>query len=272
MHTHKTQDKSPDEARFAAKSEGAPGREPAYGLAPPAFQVQASSSPAVVQRREATYIERRAWLSFFDHYIPRMFLNNYMDDTGATITLTSQQMEDCNPIVDVRRSQGIQQAIARLQAAGGGSQTFTDQRGWGGARTNGSLGNFTIFYTGTLTVDASGDWAFNGTMRFYDFWDFDPKPFGNSGRSTAGELKTRVAAYGLPGRPFEIQSVTVPVAQSSAMSRANWGSGTAPVSVGDHAVRSGADIGTGADIGVGAGPLGDIAGAEFGGNAAEDLN
>ena len=60
--------------------------------------------------------------------------------------------------------------------------------------TNGTLGNFTITYKGMLTVMADGTWTFIGVMTFYDVWDFDPKPFGSSGRSTAGELKTRVAA------------------------------------------------------------------------------
>ena len=271
MYTRQPDPKS-QQTQFAAQAAHS-GAGEGHALVPPAFRL-AATPPAegVVQRREATFVERRAWLSFFDHYIPRMFLNNYMDDTGATITLTQQQMEDCNPIVDVRRSPGIQRAIGRLQAAGGGSQTFTDERGWGGALTNGSLGNFTIFYTGTLTVTASGEWTFNGTLRFYDFWDFDPKPFGTSGRSTAGELKTRAAAYGLPGRPFDIESATVAVAQSDTMSRANWGSGTAPVHVGDQAGRSGVDIGAGAEVGTAGGPVGDLAGSDLGANASEDLN
>jgi len=41
-----------------------------------------------VYLRRATWVERRGWLAFFDHYLPRKFLNNYMDDTGTAITLT----------------------------------------------------------------------------------------------------------------------------------------------------------------------------------------
>lgn len=226
----------------------------------------------IIQRREATWVERRAWLSFFDHYIPRMFLNNYMDDTGDTITLTQQQMEDCNPIVSITRSEQIRDDIARMRAEGGGLTHYSDQRGWGGARTNGSLGNFTIYYSGVLQVDPSGEWAFNGTLRFHDYWDFDPKAFGESGRSIPGELKTRVAAYGLPGSPFSIESETVDVSQTSSMTRARWGSGAEPVNVPDNAGRSGSDIAVGADVGVSAGPVGDVVGADVGANASEDLN
>ena len=51
-----------------------------------------------VYLRSATWIERRTWLAFFNHYLPRKFLNNYMDDTGKAITLTRQEMIDCNPV------------------------------------------------------------------------------------------------------------------------------------------------------------------------------
>ncbi len=227
-------------------------------------QENVSLKPEIVQLREATWLERRAWLSFFDHYIPRMFLNNYMDDTGAPITLTEQQMRDCNPIVSVMRSTAIRAEIKRLASVGGGSSSIS-ATGWGGAMTNGSLGNFTIHYNGTVTVNSDGTWSFSGTMTFTDIWDFDPKPFGSSGRSTAGELKTRVAAGFLPGRSFNIDSVTVPISQTDAQQQANWGAGFSPVSVGDHAGRTGADIVVGDVAG---GPVG----GELGAQSSEDLN
>ena len=225
-----------------------------------------------IQLREATWLERRAWLSFFDHYIPRMFLNNYMDDTGTTITLTEQQMRDCNPVVDVTRSPAIQAEIQRLAGLGGGSSTISTT-GWGGAMTNGSLGNFTIHYNGTIRVAADGSWSFSGTMRFTDIWDFDPKPFGSSGRSTAGELKTRVAAGFLPGRAFNIDSETVSISQTNSQRLAAWGTGFVPVSVGDNAGRTAADIDVGAGAGVGAaGAAGLDVGGELGAQSSEDLN
>ena len=220
-----------------------------------------------VQLREATWLERRAWLSFFSHYIPRKFLNNYMDDTGTKITLTQQEMKDCNPIVSLTRSANIRSEIARLQQQGGGTANI-NTTGWGGARTNGSLGNFTIHYKGTLTVKQDGTWAFQGTMYFTDYWDFDPKAFGTSGRSTAGELKTRVAAYLLPGAPFHIDSDTVKVSQTSSQSSASWGNNFVPVSVGDNAGRTALDIEIGA---AGGGVGGELAGGAKGGHLGADL-
>src|SRR5438094_6674798 len=37
--------------------------------------------PEMIYLRVATWLERRAWLAFFDEPVPRKLLNNYMDDT-----------------------------------------------------------------------------------------------------------------------------------------------------------------------------------------------
>ena len=256
----------------------------------PATRIASHEKPASVavlgggeriSRREANFLERRAWLSFFDHYLPRKFLNNYMDDTGDEITLTQQEMIDCNPIVNLTRmrSRALQNAVASLRSTGGGTQPLSGA-GYGGARTNGTLGNFTINYSGDLTVSAGGDWSFLGTMNFYDYWDFDPKPFSSgSGRPAFAEIRVRAAAYGLPGRPFHIRSVETTVSQTSGQTRAGWAGG-APVTVGGPLVRSAADVGAGGDVGGGAdiiaGPDvsagGDVAGGDVGANVSEDFN
>jgi hypothetical protein len=230
--------------------------------------------------RSATWLERRAWLSFFDHYLPRKFLNNYMDDSGAPITLGAQEMIDINPIVNIRRSEDFATELAALQAqvkASNASEKpapavkYLEVKGPGQAMTNGTLGNFTITYKGILTVHPDGNWTFIGTMEFYDVWDFDPKPFGTSGRSTAGEVKTRVAANFLPGRSFEIFSVPAFLVQSGADRRAVWAGG-APQFVNDRAGRAGADIEVGTGGGEVGGPVGETGGGEVGAQSAEDLN
>lgn len=220
-----------------------------------------------VQLREATWLERRAWLAFFDHYLPRKFLNNYMDDTGHSITLTQQEMQDCNPIVNLRRSPAFMAEIARLQAAGGGASTLSIT-GWGGALTNGTLGNFTIHYDGMLTVAADGTWTFSGTMWFEDYWDFNP---GGPNRPLGAEIKVRVADTFLPGRPFPIDSVRVPVSQTNVEFQASW-SAAAPRHVPDRLGRTGTDIEVGAGVGASGGPDLEAGGAEVGAQSAEDLN
>lgn len=216
----------------------------------------------VVARREATWLERRAWLSFYDHYLPRKFLNNYMDDTGRRITLSRKEMEDCNPIVDLRRSQAFQTALSSLQSGNGGVRVLSIT-GWGGAMTNGTLGNFTIHYDGTLAVQPTGGWTFIGTMWFEDYWDFNT---GGPNRPWQAELKVRVANLALPGKPFPIDSVRVAVQQTDSDSRAQWGA-QAPTNVQENLLGTGADI----EVGAGAGGVGEVGGGEVGAQSAEDL-
>jgi hypothetical protein len=203
-----------------------------------------------------------------------------MDDTGAPITLTLQEMMDVNPIVNIRRSPGFGTELAALQAqvqtsnAAGTpapAMKYIEVSGPGQALTNGTLGNFTIHYKGVLSVNSDGTWTFVGLMEFYDVWDFDPKPFGTSGRSTAGEVKTRVASAFLPGKPFEIFSVLAPSVQSGSDKRAVWPGGT-PQHVGDQAGRAGADVDVGGAVGAAGGPETEVGGGEVGAQSAEDLN
>jgi hypothetical protein len=238
------------------------------------------SSGEVVQLRRATWFERRAWLSFFSHYLPRKLLSKYMSDMGGQITLTQQEMIDCNPIVDLRRSRAFLQEVVRLRSVGGGTNTIAVS-GWGGARTNGTLGNFTINYIGQLSVSSTGDWSFTGTMNFYDYWNFDPKSFGSgSGRPISAEIKVRVAAAFIPGHPFHVYSVRVPVSQTSAQPSAAWAGGS-PTHVPEASRRAGADIEVEAEAGAGAGgveagaggvEVGTGVGGEAGAQSAEDLN
>lgn len=246
------------------------GKRAADGKVSKYSAVGNGNNDSTVQMREATWMEKRAWLSFFSHYLPRKFLNNYMDDKAAPIKLTEQEMKDCNPVVSVMRSPQIRSKIQELANKGGGSASI-NTTGWGGALTNGTLGNFRIHYQGVVNVKADGSWAFQGTMKFTDFWDFDPKKFGTSGRSTAGELKTRFAATFLPGSPFDIDSETVPVSQTNLQQVASWGANFTPVHVGDNAQRTALDIDVGATVGAPS-LVGMDIGAEFGAQSSEDLN
>ncbi len=89
---------------------------------------------------------------------------------------------------------------------------------------------------------------------------------------TAGATLVRVAAAGLPGRPFHVSSVEVPVSQTSADTRATWAGG-APTAVTGPMARTATDLavgGVGGDV-VGGGAVGDV-GGEIGAQSSEDLN
>lgn len=226
-----------------------------------------------VQRREATWLERRAWLGFYDHYLPKKFLNNYMDDTGNPITLTKKEMEDCNPVnVNIRQSAVFRQTLSSLLASGGGTVPISCTA-LAGAMTNGTLGNFTVRYVGMLTVDAtSGDWSFIGMIQFIDYWDFN---VGGGNRPVLAEAKVRIANALLPGSPFHIDSVPVPATQTQADGQCNWTTAVS-VPVPEHLFRGGSDIATGAEAG---GVGGDTihpdvggAGVDVGGEAGAQSN
>ena len=162
--------------------------------------------------------------------------------------------------------------MAKLTAKGGGTSTIAIS-GWGGALTNGTLGNFTIHWNGTLSATAAGGWTFSGTIDFYDYWDFDPKPFGGgSGRPLPAEIKVRVASAALPGKPFDIFSIKVPATQTSTDDRATWAVSGPPKHVGDKAGRTGADVEVGAAGGAAGGPETEAAGGAAGAQSSEDLN
>jgi hypothetical protein len=162
--------------------------------------------------------------------------------------------------VEHRRSTAFMAQVARLQAAGGGNEAV-HCNGWGGALTNGTLGNFTIHWNGNVEVRRDGTWTFTGNVDFYDFWDFDPKGSG-SGRPWPAEVKVRAANAFLPGKPFDIYSVKVPASQTSDKPAATWPSSVTPV--GDQAGRTGADIAAG-DV------AGGPAGGEIGAQGAADV-
>ena len=242
----------------------------------------------VIARLPAPWPVRRAWLSFFDHYLPRKFLNHYMDDTtdlkdkgpqgqtiGTPIILTQQEMIDCNPRINIRRDKKtFRKALVALRNKSTASSQAIKGKVAGGAMTNGTLGNFTVKYEGVLEVEVDKSWRFTGKMSFYDFWDFDPKPFySKSRRPTFAEIRVRAAAYGLPGKPFKIHSVDVPFTQLSGHKTITWVGGTPQHIVGPM-MRTAMDVGSGFDVGtVGSADVvvGDV-GGDAGAQSSEDVN
>jgi len=95
----------------------------------------------------------------------------------------------------------------------------------GHAIAGGTLGEFTIYFRGELTVAADGSWTLTGDASFYDVWDFDPResvvtseedgdvtrrttPPG--GRTLSGEEGVRAAHDYMPGMPFRVYTEEIP--------------------------------------------------------------
>lgn len=177
-------------------------------------------------------IARRAFKAGYTHYLPKKLIDHYAD-FGGPLKLSAKEMEDCAVEANLMSSTDFITQVGDLSSKGGGTKHIT-VKGHAVAATHGTLGNFTITYDGDLTVTplAGGkiSWSFDGQMHFYDFWDFDPKPFGKGGRSTYGEILTRIGDWFLPGKGFDINSEDVPFKQTNADPEGSWsGKGVAGV-------------------------------------------
>ena len=165
-----------------------------------------------------------------DAGLPRSLIRHYQAGSGGTYTLTRAEMIEIDaatslfarfPTIRAERNRLIAEASADTSERTEWEAPITGARGLAGARKNQTLGNFTMEVNGTLKVH-KGQYGvlaeFEGTAKYIDYWDFDPKPYdtfvtGESNRSTAGELKTWVGAT-MEGAPFSIESgATVDITQ-----------------------------------------------------------
>jgi hypothetical protein len=161
--------------------------------------------------------------------LPRRLIEHYAHAEGAPLFLTEEDMRDCAPSINLRatrhRESGqpiherLHAVIVELLGAGQGERHVTFE-GPATAGTHGTLGHFTVIYSGTVRVHDHMVWQFQGQMMFWDTWDFNA-----SSRGLVGELLTGIGRYGLPGRPFPVYSARVRVSQSSHDDHAIWSHG-----------------------------------------------
>ncbi len=149
--------------------------------------------------------------------LPQDLVDNYYRELGD-IKLTPAQMMKCNPHVDIRRSEDFG---AEYHSLRGGGEKYIEIQGPAIAGTNGTLGKFTVNYKGDLRVDAEGDWFFDGTVGFYDIYDFNPL-YGEDRRDLVPEFKVRFTNVVLPGDSFTITSEEIPATQSNYSTLATY--------------------------------------------------
>jgi hypothetical protein len=121
-------------------------------------------------------------------------------------------------------AKNLQDYIKEAKAQGKCCTEVNDLKVEGGARTNGTLGGFTIVYNGKLCMLGDSDWEFKGHMYFYDYWNFEPHTTGVTQRSTRGASDVEFAANNIRGRPFEVFSVAVRAEQASFEEETRWSS------------------------------------------------
>ncbi|WP_147415982.1 RHS repeat-associated core domain-containing protein [Ulvibacterium marinum] len=168
--------------------------------------------------------------STFDHYLPKKFIDRYSSFEGGTLNITEQEAIDVNPysvsIYRGKRSQNWERESAAFEAELNslekGESKEVKLSVSGKAGTQGTLGQFTINFEGVLTRSSEddGEWSFEGTMQFFDKWDFDKKK--NGGRTQGSETATDVGRMFLPGKGFDILSPKIHVKQTSKDQKVDW--------------------------------------------------
>lgn len=160
----------------------------------------------------------------YDHDLPKQFIDHYAYGEGAPIHLEEAEMVELGVNIDLGARAEFNDQIIQIAQNGGGTAHVSFST-FEAATTHGTLGNFTANYEGDLsvTVNDSGNvtgWSFDGSVNFFDDWNFDPRPRGE--RSTYAEILTRVGDAFLPGESFAITSDSVPLVQTHLLTEAIW--------------------------------------------------
>ncbi|MEW7291560.1 DUF6443 domain-containing protein [Aquimarina sp. 2304DJ70-9] len=142
-------------------------------------------------------------IAFFKSFFPddgaaNNLIDHYIKGKGEEYTLNQKQMLEIYPnTVDLSLNTLDMLSVGDLSP--GESKNFTDSvEVYAGSP--GTLGNFSITRTGTITLNAeTGKREFNGSFIFNDIYDFNP-----ADRPWDAELQVTLARNFLPGRPFDI--------------------------------------------------------------------
>jgi hypothetical protein len=169
----------------------------------------------------------------FPMEVSKNLIAHYMRGDGQDYRLSKDEMRQCNALVDLGNTKRSPQFLRMVDTLG--REIAADSSHPGRTidsdvsfdlialcNTSGALGDFTVNAWGRLSVwnpDADGtnaDWSFDGSMWWYDYWDFDTRAAsakGEPGRTEKGSFRTWVGSK-LVGRPFNIRSDTVKVSQA----------------------------------------------------------
>jgi hypothetical protein len=184
------------------RQNGCPGSEP--------------EPEGIVAKAKRTIVD--AYKEQWVHYLARRFIEHYAYGEGKALRLSKQEALATNPFIDLGRDKNFIAQVDKLRAAGGGTVKFSGKV-FGGSGTSGTLGQFTANVDGSIAVDQDGNWAFVGSVDFYDKYDFDPG--NNPDRSELGTLFTLIGTV-LPGTGFEITSDSMLMTQTSSQNYAQF--------------------------------------------------
>jgi hypothetical protein len=161
----------------------------------------------------------------------RLF-NHYLDKRGADFALTIVDIKNMNspaiPVpgpIDIRKNSwqdpGVRVEWSKQVALAASAKTPQNYSGsvlW--AWDNGAIANYTVKYTGKVSVSKAGVVEWLGQVIFFDRFDLDPRwnwsPSTPGGRSRRGERRTRIGYMLNLGTDFDIIGPTAEASQSSS--------------------------------------------------------
>ncbi|QLE02545.1 hypothetical protein HX109_13610 [Galbibacter sp. BG1] len=171
----------------------------------------------------------RLFKSFFKSDLAQSFIEKYGSFERGTYEMTHEETIDTHPspvsIIhgnheDYMRGEASN-FLSELKYIEKGASKFVELSVLSKANTKGTLGVFTVKFRGDLKREAEGNgWSFNGTMQFFDEWNFDQKSEGE--RTASSENATAKGRKFLLGRPFEIKSPLYKVYQNNENSVIDW--------------------------------------------------
>lgn len=197
----------------------------------------------------AIYTRLAEWLArrHYSNQLHGELVSHYVRGNAAPFVLSRARMVQViapggiglNFLWDDTRWSRIHDAQRQIQSqlASGQQQTVTvwvnDQSVVACDRDKPTLGAFTCWVDGAVTGfrgaqdpnsgDTALEFSLDGTMHWYDWWDFDPHVSDSRGfpqtRTADAERGTRRAHDWLPGRPFAVTSDTVRVRQPRGQER-----------------------------------------------------
>jgi len=171
--------------------------------------------------------------------LPKRLLDHYRDGQGTEFCMTVLSMMQCNALIDFGNDKRSPKFLSFVNQMGAeiarnaGSDPALLKKAIesdvsfdmiASCNTSGTLGDFTVNASGKLKVwdpDQNGtnaDWSFDGSMWWFDRWDFDKRAAsakGEPGRTAKGSWRTDVGSW-LIGIPFNVKSPSVPVKQARA--------------------------------------------------------
>jgi len=161
-------------------------------------------------KRPATEDERNFWLTANSKVnksiVSNKLLLNYLSGLGKEICLNEDELEFCEPKIDLNKSEGFRLFLETFILTHDTKTRNYYFRSFAFTPPGGTLGKCTAYIDGTFLCESQQSYYFEGYVSLYDYWDFNLE-----NRNNISELKVKTIHYFCPGLPFSVRTTSVPI-------------------------------------------------------------